>query len=357
MSEEQKAAFEQSEEQKAAMKEETVELKETNEEAGKKAPRIKKKLSTVKIGTVIRWAVILVLFLFVTNPGLIPFLPESVRESASGTWQRIFGDVGKIADTFDLNWATVFQVIAIILMMILITALLRFIVQHIRAKNPKTRSFLTLMDSALSYLAAIIAFFWCLATLGVNLTAILASVGILALIIGFGAQSLVEDLVTGIFLVFEDEFNVGDIIEVDGFRGTVESIGIRVTCLRDLGGNVKVINNSDLRNIINRSDRASWAATTVSVAYGTKIAELESKLAAFMPKIREMHPDIFLEDPKYSGVQELADSGIVLKFGGRVDEKNIYTAPRILNRELLVFFDSIGVQIPFPQVVVHRSED
>ena len=333
-------------------REQTAPSEQRNEQA-EKTPQVKKRLSTVKLGTVIRWAVILILFLWITNPGLIPFLPQSARDSVRGTWQRIFGDVGKIADTFVLNWATVFQVIAIILMMILATALLRFIVQHIHAKNPKTRSFLTLINSALSYLTAIIGFFWCLSTLGVNLTAILASVGVLALIIGFGAQSLVEDLVTGVFLVFEDEFNVGDIIEAGGFRGTVESIGIRVTCLRDLGGNVKIINNSDLRNILNRSSQASWAATTVSVAYGTKIDELETKLA----EIRQKYPEIFLEDPKYSGVQELADSGIVLKFGGAVDEKNIYAAPRILNRELLVFFDRVGVQIPFPQVVVHRSEE
>jgi small conductance mechanosensitive channel len=337
-------------------REQTAPSEQRNEQA-EKTPQVKKRLSTVKLGTVIRWAVILILFLWITNPGLIPFLPQSARDSVRGTWQRIFGDVGKIADTFVLNWATVFQVIAIILMMILATALLRFIVQHIHAKNPKTRSFLTLINSALSYLTAIIGFFWCLSTLGVNLTAILASVGVLALIIGFGAQSLVEDLVTGVFLVFEDEFNVGDIIEAGGFRGTVESIGIRVTCLRDLGGNVKIINNSDLRNILNRSSQASWAATTVSVAYGTKIDELETKLAEFLPEIRQKYPEIFLEDPKYSGVQELADSGIVLQFGGAVDEKNIYAAPRILNRELLVFFDRVGVQIPFPQVVVHRSEE
>ena len=322
-----------------------------------KAPHVKKRVSAVRLGAVIRWAVILILFLLVTNPGLIPFLPQSARESVRGTWQRVFGDVGKIADTFSLNWATLFQVIAIILMMILVTALLRFIVQHIRARNPKTKSLLSLLNSALGYLTAIIGFFWCLSAVGVNLSAILASVGILALIIGFGAQSLVEDLVTGIFLVFEDEFNVGDIIEAGGFRGTVESIGIRVTCLRDLGGNVKIINNSDLRNVLNRSSQASWAATTVSVAYGTKIDALEPKLKAFMPEIRQMYPDVFLEDPKYAGVQELADNGIILRFGAAVDEKNIYEAPRILNRELLVFFDRIGVTIPYPQVVVHRSEE
>lgn len=338
-------------------KEQNTPLEQQSDLHPEKAPEAKNRFSAVRIGTVIRWAVILILFLLVTNPSLIPFLPQSARESVRGTWQRIFGDVGKIADTFVLNWATVFQVIAIILMMILVTAVLRFIVQHIHAKSPKAKSFLSLLNSALSYLAAILGFFWCLSALGVNLSAILASVGVLALIVGFGAQSLVEDLVTGVFLVFEDEFNVGDIIEAGGFRGTVESIGIRVTCLRDLGGNVKIINNSDLRNILNRSSGASWAATTVSVAYGTKLDALETKLEAFLPEIRQKYPEVFLEDPQYSGVQELADSGIILKFGAAVDEKNIYAAPRILNRELLVFFERIGVQIPFPQIVVRRSED
>ena len=333
----------------------TPEKPESEPKAAK--PSRRRKSASVRLGTVIRWAVILVLFLLVTDPSLIPFLSPEAKASVRGTWQRIFGDVGKIADTFALNWATLFQVIAIILMMILIAALVRFILQRIRPKTPKTRSFLTLLNSAVSYLAAILGFFWCLSTLGVNLTAILAGVGVLALIVGFGAQSLVEDLVTGIFLVFEDEFNVGDIIEAGGFRGTVESIGIRVTCLRDHGGNLKIVNNSDLRNILNRSGQASWAVTTVSVAYGTKLGELEPKLRAFMPEIRKRYPDIFLEDPRYSGVQELADSGILLKFGGSVEEKNIYSAPRILNRELLLFFEESGVQIPFPQVVVHRSED
>ena len=344
------------EEQTARSAQQNTPAEQQNESQTQKT-KTKKKRASVKLGGVIGRAAVLILFLLVTHPNLIPFLPQTVRDSVSGTWQRVFGDVGKIADTFVLNWATVFQVIAIILMMVFATALLRFIMQHIHPKNGKTRSFLTLLNSGLSYLTAIIGCFWCLATLGVNLTAILAGVGVLALIVGFGAQSLVEDLVTGVFLVFEDAFNVGDIIEADGFRGTVESIGVRVTCLRDLGGNIKIVNNSDLRNILNRSSRASWATTTVSVAYGTKIKELEPKLAAFMPEIRRRYPDIFLEDPRYSGVQELADSGVVLKFGGTVDEKNIYAAPRILNRELLVFFEENGVQIPFPQVVVHRPEE
>ena len=176
------------------------------------------------------------------------------------------------------------------------------------------------------------------------------------MIIGFGAQSLVEDLVTGIFLVFEDQFNVGDIIEVNGFRGTVDSIGIRATCIRDVGNNVKIINNSDLRNILNRSTADSYAVTTVSISYKENLEHVEEVVGEFLPKIREKYPEVFVKDPVYCGVQELAESGMLLKFVALVKESNIFTAPRLLNREIKLAFDKAGIEIPFNQIVVHNAD-
>lgn len=310
---------------------------------------------TIKVATMIKWAVILLVFLVITNPGIIPFLPQEAKTTITTAWSKIFGDVEKISGTFVFNWATIFQVTAIILMMILLTSIIRFIIQHIHPKSSKGRSAVSLLNSAASYITTLICFFWCLSAIGINMTAILASVGLVALIVGFGAQSLVEDLVTGIFLVFEDQFNVGDIIETGGFRGVVESIGIRTTAIRDMGGNIKIINNSDLRNILNRSTVASFATTLVSVAYSTDLDVLEPKLREYLPSVKVKYPELFLEDPAYLGVQELSDSGVILKIGARVNEKDIYKAPRILNREIKGFFDKNNVEIPFPQVVVHNS--
>lgn len=86
-----------------------------------------------------------------------------------------------------------------------------------------------------------------LTILGVNMTTIIASVGVLALIVGFSAESLIADVVTGTFMLLENQYNVGDIVEVNGFRGTVTSIGIRTTCITDTGDNVKIINNSEMK--------------------------------------------------------------------------------------------------------------
>ena len=326
------------------------------EEPVKKAKK-ERKASKIKVGQVIAWIVIFLLFLVITNPSMLFFLPEETRGELQGTWMRIFGDVTKISDTFQFNWATIFQVIAIILMMIVLTTVISFILDHVHPKSPKAKSAVTLFRSAIKYITFIVGFFWCLGALGVNLSTIFASVGIVALIIGFGAQSLVEDLVTGIFLVFEDQFNVGDIIEVNGFRGTVESIGIRTTAIKDVGNNVKIINNSDLRNILNRSTADSFAVTTVSVSYSTDLEKAEKVIAELLPEIQEKYPDIFVAVPKYSGVQELADSGVILKFVAEVREQNVFSAPRILNRELKIGFDKAGIEIPFNQIVVHQAKD
>ena len=311
---------------------------------------------TIKVSTMIKWAIILLIYLFITNPGIIPFLPKEAKETITSAWKDIFGDVEKISSSFTFKWATLFQIVAIILMMVFVTSVFRFIVQHINPKTNKGKSALSLLNSAISYITAFVGFFWCLSAFGINLTAILASVGIVALIIGFGAQSLVEDLVTGLFLVFEDQFNVGDIIEVGGFRGVVDSIGIRTTAIRDMGGNIKIINNSDLRNILNRSTALSFATTVVSVSYSTNLEEAEPKIKEFIPTLKTKYPELFVEEPTYLGVQELGDSGVLLKFGGRVHEKDIYKAPRIMNREIKIFFDKNGIEIPFPQVVVHNSD-
>ena len=317
---------------------------------------IKKEKKPVNAGKIVGLIIVFFVFLAITNPAVIPFLSPETKENLQGTWSRLFGDVSKISETFKFNFATLFQIIAIILLMVTISSIVLFIADKLKPKSAKARSFLTLIKSATSYIAFIVGFFWCLAAIGVNVSTIFASVGILTLVVGFGAQSLVEDLITGIFLVFEDQFNVGDIIEVGGFRGTVESIGIRTTAIKDVGGNIKLINNSDLRNILNRSATDSVAVTTVSVSYGTDIEKVEKCFETLLPEVRAKYPDVFLEDPKYIGVQTLGESGVELKVIGKVNEKDIFSAARLLNREIKIGFDKSGIEIPFNQIVVHQAK-
>ena len=111
---------------------------------------------------IIGLVIILILFLLITNPSLLPFLSEDAKESVRGTWERVFGDVSKISQSITLNWATLFQVIAIILVMTIITLLISIILDHLKPKTPKGKSALTMCRDALRYITFIVGFFWCL---------------------------------------------------------------------------------------------------------------------------------------------------------------------------------------------------
>ena len=231
--------------------------------------------------------------------------------------------------------------------------LIVFILGLVKPKSHRGRTLVTLLASLTKYVAALVILCWGLSIFGVNVNTIVASVGVVALIVGFGAESLISDMVTGFFMLFENQYNVGDIVEVNGFRGTVKEIGIRTTSIVDAGGNVKIVNNSDMKNILNRSNNASIAVATIDVPYAADLEKLEAQLPGLMRRIFESHRDIMLSEPRYLGVQELGASAVTLKFVVEIDEANIFTAPRVLNRDLLLGFRALGVECPFPQLDVH----
>lgn len=207
----------------------------------------------------------------------------------------------------------------------------------------------------MKYFAFLCILCWGLTILGVNIATITASVGVLALIVGFSAESLIADIVTGTFMLIENQYNVGDIIEVNGFRGTVTSIGIRTTCITDAGDNVKIINNSEMKNILNRSDNYSRSVCDISIPYETDIEQLEEQIPDLLNEIFESHQESMKTVPVYLGVQALQDSGILLRFVVEVDEKNIYSVIRTMNHDLLLGFRKLGVECPFPQIDVHNK--
>ncbi len=247
-----------------------------------------------------------------------------------------------------------FKLVVMIVGVLCAEALISFVLSLPKPKSHRLQSMLSIIASILRYVAAIVILCWGLSILGVNVSTIVASVGIVALIVGFSAESLIADMVTGAFMIFENQYNVGDIVEVDGFRGTVTSIGLRTTCITDPGGNVKIMNNSAMKNILNRSDKPSRSGCEISVPYSTDFVALEKEIPALMQRIQAAHPDVLKAPPVYLGVNALADSGVILKFVAEVDEANIFSGSRILNHDLLLGFKELGVECPFPQVDVHN---
>ena len=266
----------------------------------------------------------------------------SIKDILANSWEQIgWGGIGRIC-------LVIFGVLALQYLVLLILS-------FVKSEKHRVRTVVTLTSNLIRYIAIIAIVIAVLSLLRVDMATILAGLGVIALIIGFGAESLIADVVTGFFILIDNQYNVGDIIEVDGFRGTVSEIGIRTTSLTDTGGNVKIINNSDMKSILNRSDNSSKAVADFSIPYETDLVKLEEKIPALLEEILQAHPEVFKSVPKYLGVQTLNSSSVDLRFVAEVGESDIYSGARILNHDLFVGFRGLGVECPFPQVDVHSK--
>ena len=179
--------------------------------------------------------------------------------------------------------------------------------------------------------------------------AVIASI----MIIGLGAESLVADILAGIFMVFEGEFQVGDIVIINDWRGTVQEIGIRTTKIVDAGGNINIVNNSEITTVINQTQEISQASVTVGIEYGEALPRVEIVIRDNLETIKEHIPAI-IEGPYYKGVTALGASSVDLLFIAKCREEDIFQVQRDMNRELKLLFDANDIGIPFPQMVVNQ---
>lgn len=232
--------------------------------------------------------------------------------------------------------------------------LVRLILKQVAKKLKKGKALVDLLCSFIKYIAVIALIFAILSVWGVNTAALLAGVGILSLIVGLGAQPLIEDIIAGLFIVFEHVFEVGDIIVVDGFRGTVKEIGIRTTQIEDAGGDIKVVNNSDIRTLVNMTSQLSLAISEVDIEYSESLERVELVVKDNLESLKKNIPDI-AEGPFYMGVSKLGASGVTLRFTAKCPEMQKFQVERDMNRQLKLLFDRNDINIPFTQVVVHEA--
>ena len=310
---------------------------------------MKKKSSGGK--TILGIVLVAVVALLLAHPQWLP-LPKALQSSIAETERSnlIFASDAR---------TTVAQLVTLALAVCIIWLcyqLLKLILRLVGKRGSRTATVTEMLTGLLKYIASIIGIVWGLTILGVDTGAVLAGVGIIGLIVGFGAQSLIEDIITGAFIIFENQYSIGDIIVLDDVRGTVRSIGVRTTVIEDDGGNLKVVNNSDIRNFQNRSRDNSLAIIICAVSYDTDLRKLEELMQQKLPGTIMNHPELYISDIRYMGVDELADSGVNLKFSVQAKEEKFFQAKRALNRDVKLLLDDNGFEIPFPQVVVHKGE-
>lgn len=222
-------------------------------------------------------------------------------------------------------------------------------------KDKKMITIVRLVSSVGRYVIWFIMLVAVLNLYGVNTTGLITSAGVLGLAVGFGAQDLVKDFISGFFIIFEQQFNVGDIILVDGFKGTVTSLGLKTTHIRSWTGEVKIISNGSINNVINYSLNNSIAICDFSVAYETNLDEFNEKLTQALSTIsQEDNP--LKSTPQLIGVQKLNDSGIDLRIICETAPQEHFGVERYLRQFVKDFCDQNNYSIPYPQVVIHNDK-
>ncbi len=230
--------------------------------------------------------------------------------------------------------------------------------QKIHDQAERSRQRAVTLGAVLRNIAGIavyaMAFMVALGELGLELGPLIAGAGILGLAIGFGAQSLVSDFIAGIFIIVEDQYGVGDYVDVGAASGTVEEVRLRTTILRDLNGALWFVPNGEIRRVGNSSQ--VWARTVldVDVAYDTDIDLAASVIKEVADGLwrEELESATIIEEPEIWGVQSFGADAISIRLAVKTEPNEQWATGRLIRARLKKAFDANGIEIPFPQRTV-----
>ncbi len=226
-------------------------------------------------------------------------------------------------------------------------------------RKARMRTLLPLMQKAIMVAIVIITAFIVLSELGVDIAPLLAGAGVLGLAVGFGAQTLVKDIITGVFNIVEDTMAVGDVVSVAGHSGTIEDISIRSVVLRDYSGTVHSIPFSSISSVENMTKRFSYAVVDIGVGYREDTDEVVAALREIGAGLREdaTFSANIMSDLEIAGVQELGDSAVVVRGRIKCRAGTQWGLKREMNRRIKHDFDARGIEIPYPHQTIYFGED
>ncbi len=294
--------------------------------------------------------IIFFLFLGITIVAII--FSKQIFDEAESIFNKSISDNTHIQSLY-MKIPTIIRSIEIVTLAFIVSLVCRWGVKKSLTKTKRGKTIATLLNSLIKWIIAIATILLVLGAFGVQTGTLLASAGILSLVIGLGAQSLIADIIAGLFIVIEGEYQVGDIVIIDDWRGTVLEIGIRTTKIIDAGGNIKIINNSEIKSVINQTKELSLAKATIGIEYGESLPKVEEVILKNLNQIHDHIPAI-VEGPFYKGVTALGQSSVDLLVTAKCKEEDIYQVQRDLNKELKLLFDENHINIPFPQIVLNQ---
>lgn len=257
----------------------------------------------------------------------------------------------------------ILKIVAVIIAVKLSGRLIRTLVDRFFERQAKSRftqddkkvkTMNSLTKSVVTYILYFIGCTMILTILNIPVSSILATAGIGGLAIGFGAQNLVKDVITGFFILFEDHYEVGDYISLDKHSGIVEEIGIRITKIRDFNGDIHIVPNGNITNVTNHSRGNMRILFDISIAYEEDIDRAIEVIEKYFDQYRQAEPDI-TDGPKVLGVSDLTDASVVLKIWAKSKSMEQWRIERDLRKGIKQALDREGMKIPYPRTVILKG--
>lgn len=253
-------------------------------------------------------------------------------------------------------WRLVFSLVTIICATTLIL-IMKIISSRVRkVKNKRSYTVIKLVESIVKYLIILITIFVFLGIWGIDVTTAVAGIGIVGLVVGLGAQDLIKDLIAGIGIVMDNQYDVDEVVEINGFKGKVMEIGLRTTRLINASGEIRIIRNGSITDLSNFSRTYSLAVALIDISYDEDIDKVTKLLDDKLPSLKENYPQI-IEGPVVVGVETLADSSITIKVTAKTNPEDHYSVQRGMYKYIKELFDENNVDMPYPQIVVHTEKN
>lgn len=252
------------------------------------------------------------------------------------------------------------KVILITIAAVVLVKVLRVLIRKtfsVRIKGPmlynerRQQTLSKLLSNVVAYVVYFIAGVSILSTFTIDITGLIAGAGVLGLAIGFGAQNLVRDVITGFFIIFEDQFSVGDYVRIGAAEGTVEEIGLRTTKVKAWTGELFIFPNGTITDVVNFSIHNSIAVVDVNISYESDITRVESLIMEFLDSLQDRYEQI-IKPAELLGVQNLTTTEIVMRITAETLPMQHFAVARGMRRDLKDFLDQRGVEIPYPRMVM-----
>lgn len=237
----------------------------------------------------------------------------------------------------------------------LIHKLMLLKIRGVRADNRRQKTMVGLIDNLAKYFIAMIALLMLLDHFGVDTKSLLASLGVLTLVAGLALQDLLKDVVAGFVIVFEDQYAIGDVVQIGDFKGTITHLGIKSTRMKSITGETLIIANRNVDRVINYALENCVCFLDVDVAYSSELDKVKAVLTKVcMDLTKELN---LTKEATVCGVEKFGASGITVRISFETIIQNKLNYERIFRLKIKKAFDKNNIEIPFTQVVIHNADD